>query len=79
MPDTRTVQLRPDLTVTLAEAGTGRIALILHGGGGPATFARRSRGGDQGHLRRRSTHLRRRPLVKPSERLERPGEKQFHH
>ena len=37
MPDPRTVQLRPDLTVTLAEAGTGRTALILHGGGGPAT------------------------------------------
>jgi pimeloyl-ACP methyl ester carboxylesterase len=37
MPDTRTVQLRPDLTVTLAEDGTGRTALILHGGGGPAT------------------------------------------
>jgi len=37
MPDPRTVQLRPDLTVTLTEAGTGRTALILHGGGGPAT------------------------------------------
>jgi pimeloyl-ACP methyl ester carboxylesterase len=37
MPAPRTVQLRPDLTVTLTEAGTGRTALILHGGGGPAT------------------------------------------
>lgn len=37
MPDPRTVQVRPDLTVTLTEAGTGRTALILHGGGGPAT------------------------------------------
>ena len=30
---------------------------------GAASSARRSRGRDQGHLRRRSTHLRRRPLV----------------
>ena len=37
MPDTRTVQLRPDLTVTLTEAGAGRTAVVLHGGGGPAT------------------------------------------
>jgi pimeloyl-ACP methyl ester carboxylesterase len=37
MPRTRTVRLRPDLTVTLTEAGAGRTALILHGGGGPVT------------------------------------------
>ncbi len=39
MPETRTLQLDPDLPVTLEEAGTGRPALVLHGGGGPATVA----------------------------------------
>ena len=36
---TRTVELGPgqSVEVTLAEAGTGRTALVLHGGGGPAT------------------------------------------
>jgi pimeloyl-ACP methyl ester carboxylesterase len=33
----RTVSLTADLAVTLTEAGTGRTALVLHGGGGPAT------------------------------------------
>jgi pimeloyl-ACP methyl ester carboxylesterase len=37
---TRTVNLRPDLPVTLTEAGSGRPALVLHGGGGPFTVAR---------------------------------------
>jgi pimeloyl-ACP methyl ester carboxylesterase len=36
---THTVALRPDLHITLTEAGTGRPALILHGGGGPFTVA----------------------------------------
>ena len=36
-PRTRTVRLRPDLTVSLSEAGAGRPVLLLHGGGGPAT------------------------------------------
>src|SRR5690242_10700216 len=36
---TRTVALGSDLTLTLAEAGRGRPALILHGGGGPFTVA----------------------------------------
>jgi pimeloyl-ACP methyl ester carboxylesterase len=36
---TRDVRLRPDLTVSIAEAGGGRPALILHGGGGPQTVA----------------------------------------
>lgn len=36
-PITRTVQLRPDLSLTITEAGNGRAALILHGGGGPFT------------------------------------------
>jgi pimeloyl-ACP methyl ester carboxylesterase len=36
---TRTVNLRPDLPVTLTEAGSGRPALVLHGGGGPFTVA----------------------------------------
>src|SRR5262245_14593244 len=44
-PTTRTVALRPDLQLTLAEAGAGRPALILHGGGGPLTVA-----GIAGHL-----------------------------
>jgi pimeloyl-ACP methyl ester carboxylesterase len=37
--DTRTVHLDPDLPITLLEAGRGRPALVLHGGGGPATVA----------------------------------------
>jgi pimeloyl-ACP methyl ester carboxylesterase len=36
---THTVNLRPDLRVTLTEAGSGRPALVLHGGGGPFTVA----------------------------------------
>ena len=36
---TRTVALRPNIELTLAEAGAGRPALILHGGGGPFTVA----------------------------------------
>jgi pimeloyl-ACP methyl ester carboxylesterase len=39
---TRTVHLRADqsdLPVTIAEVGSGRTALVLHGGGGPATVA----------------------------------------
>lgn len=35
----REVALRPDLSITLDENGSGRSALILHGGGGPATVA----------------------------------------
>src|SRR5437870_3773470 len=35
----RIVDLRPDLSITLTEAGTGRPVLILHGGGGPFTVA----------------------------------------
>lgn len=38
-PVTRTAQAGPGLTVTLTEAGSGRPALILHGGGGPFTVA----------------------------------------
>ena len=36
---TRTIELGPgrSVEVTLTEAGTGRTALVLHGGGGPAT------------------------------------------
>jgi pimeloyl-ACP methyl ester carboxylesterase len=36
---THTVALGPDLHITLTEAGTGRPALIVHGGGGPFTIA----------------------------------------
>jgi pimeloyl-ACP methyl ester carboxylesterase len=36
---THTVNIRPDLPVTLSEAGSGRPALVLHGGGGPFTVA----------------------------------------
>lgn len=35
----RTVTLYPDLSITLTDAGSGRPALVLHGGGGPATVA----------------------------------------
>ena len=38
-PQTQTIQLRPDLELTLTESGTGRPVLILHGGGGPFTVA----------------------------------------
>lgn len=34
---TRTVDVRPGLPLTIAEGGAGRVALVLHGGGGPAT------------------------------------------
>ena len=36
---THPVNLPHDLTVTLTEAGSGRPALVLHGGGGPFTVA----------------------------------------
>jgi pimeloyl-ACP methyl ester carboxylesterase len=36
---THTIHLRPDLPVTLMEAGSGRPAVVLHGGGGPFTVA----------------------------------------
>jgi pimeloyl-ACP methyl ester carboxylesterase len=36
---TRTIDLRNDLAITLAEAGVGRPVLNLHGGGGPFTVA----------------------------------------
>jgi pimeloyl-ACP methyl ester carboxylesterase len=44
-PATRTVALGSDLEITLAESGTGRPVLILHGGGGPFTVA-----GIAGHM-----------------------------
>jgi pimeloyl-ACP methyl ester carboxylesterase len=36
---TRTIELRPDLPLTVAEGGVGRPALVLHGGGGAMTVA----------------------------------------
>ena len=42
---TTTLAMAPDLAITVAEAGSGRPALILHGGGGPFTVA-----GIAGHL-----------------------------
>lgn len=36
-PLTRTLSLRPDLSLTLTESGSGRTVLLLHGGGGPFT------------------------------------------
>lgn len=38
-PTTNTFALDPDLQLTVTESGTGRPALILHGGGGPFTVA----------------------------------------
>jgi pimeloyl-ACP methyl ester carboxylesterase len=38
MTDTITI-LQPDQPLTIAEYGTGRPVLVLHGGGGPATIA----------------------------------------
>jgi pimeloyl-ACP methyl ester carboxylesterase len=35
----REIKLRDDLTIPVEEAGEGRPALILHGGGGPVTMA----------------------------------------
>jgi pimeloyl-ACP methyl ester carboxylesterase len=37
MTTTRTVDVQPDLSIGLSEAGSGSPALVLHGGGGPAT------------------------------------------
>ena len=37
MTTTRTIDVQPDLTIHLSEAGAGAPAWILHGGGGPAT------------------------------------------
>ncbi len=34
---TRQLKLRPDLTVSVADTGSGRPVLVLHGGGGPET------------------------------------------
>ncbi|AYV32796.1 Lipase 3 precursor (plasmid) [Streptomyces sp. ADI95-16] len=39
MPSNTSIDLYPDLPLTLTEAGTGRPCLILHGGGGPSTVA----------------------------------------
>src|ERR1051326_6546011 len=36
-PFTRTIHWRPDLPITLTETGSGPMALVLHGGGGPFT------------------------------------------
>lgn len=36
-PLTRTIHWRSDLPLTLTESGSGRIVLLLHGGGGPFT------------------------------------------
>ena len=36
---THTIMLSLDLPLTLTETGSGRPALILHGGGGPFTVA----------------------------------------
>jgi len=38
-PMNHTVALRPDLNLTITEAGAGRPALVLHGGGGTFTVA----------------------------------------
>src|SRR6266852_6158181 len=38
-PTSRTIALRSDLNLTVSDTGTGRPALILHGGGGPFTVA----------------------------------------
>jgi pimeloyl-ACP methyl ester carboxylesterase len=37
MTATRTIDVQPDLSIRLSEAGSGTAALVLHGGGGPAT------------------------------------------
>jgi pimeloyl-ACP methyl ester carboxylesterase len=37
MTTTRTVDVQPELSIRLSEAGSGSAALVLHGGGGPAT------------------------------------------
>ncbi|WP_327316594.1 alpha/beta fold hydrolase [Streptomyces sp. NBC_01235] len=38
-PADHSIDLYPDLPLTLSTAGTGRPVLVLHGGGGPATVA----------------------------------------
>src|SRR6478752_1322250 len=37
MTATRIIDVQPDLPIRLSEAGSGTVALVLHGGGGPAT------------------------------------------
>jgi pimeloyl-ACP methyl ester carboxylesterase len=37
MTTTRTIDVRPGLTISMSEAGSGSPALVLHGGGGPGT------------------------------------------
>jgi pimeloyl-ACP methyl ester carboxylesterase len=37
MTATRTIDVEPDLQIRVSEAGSGAAALVLHGGGGPAT------------------------------------------
>jgi len=37
MTATLTIDVQPDLPIRLSEAGSGTVALVLHGGGGPAT------------------------------------------
>jgi hypothetical protein len=37
MTATRSIDVRPDLSIHLSEACSGTAALVLHGGGGPAT------------------------------------------
>jgi pimeloyl-ACP methyl ester carboxylesterase len=37
MTTTSTIDVRPDLPIRLSDAGAGTPALVLHGGGGPAT------------------------------------------
>jgi pimeloyl-ACP methyl ester carboxylesterase len=37
MTATRTIDVQPDLPIHVSEAGSGTAALVLHGGGGPAT------------------------------------------
>ena len=37
MTTNRTIDVQPDLEIRLSEAGSGAAALVLHGGGGPAT------------------------------------------
>ncbi|MET7454214.1 alpha/beta hydrolase [Streptomyces sp. NPDC005574] len=49
MPTDHRLDLYSDLSLTLATAGSGRPALVLHGGGGPATVA-----GLSAHLARTS-------------------------
>jgi len=56
MTTTRTIDVPPDLSIRLSEAGAGTAAFVLHGGGGPATVEPIAAHLAQTHLALTPTH-----------------------